>query len=642
MIFPRRLLIVPLLASPIILASQAPPATGVIAGRVVDGVTGQAIAGAAVRLGRPPAVPGQPATPSAPLPLYSVETSENGQFVFARVAAGSYTIFTQFSGYIAGEHGQQRIEGPTRPVTLVDGQRLIDLTIRMWRQAAIVGMVRDEAGEPVIDVRVRALRQMSVAGQRRFVWASDATTDDRGMYRLRRLRPGQYVVAVPSTLTAIPAASGAAMLAAYRSGTSSNDIMATYGASPDASSLLVGNWLLQRPMYSPAPPRTPTDGSIVMYPATFSPAAISPAEATVVQVQPGDERLGVDVQLRAVETFRVSGTVTGSDGRPTRAGLRLVPLAMREADTDGEFAAAITGSDDMGHFTFLGVPPGQYVVTFQRIPEPKTESLRGVAIEYGGGIGVEGGRSVAPPVTTPLSWAETAVTVAGAHLEDVSVVVREGSHLRGTIEFRGAGPRPTATQVQRVSITLTRADGRPAPRQSPSTQVDEAGRFLTSQYLPGRYALSAASMPPGWTLRSAIVAGRDLLETPLELTGADVNDIALVFSTGRPVLSGTVRQPAGTAGSESTVLVFPEDYRSWIAGGMLPTRARAVSVGRDGAFGVTGLRPGAYLAVAVGPTVNAQLQDPSSVTALARGATAVRVGEDGATTVSLAVTAVSP
>ena len=96
------------LASPIGLLSQAPAATGVIAGRVVDGTTGQPIAGAAVRIGRAPAQPGQ-ANPPTPLPPYGVQTNAEGQFVFPGLAAGAYTLTSQAAGYLTGQHGQMRI-----------------------------------------------------------------------------------------------------------------------------------------------------------------------------------------------------------------------------------------------------------------------------------------------------------------------------------------------------------------------------------------------------------------------------------------------------------------------------------------------------------------------------------------------------
>ena len=142
-------------------------------------------------------------------------------------------------------------------------------------------------------------------------------------------------------------------------------------------------------------------------------------------------------------------------------------------------------------------------------------------------------------------------------------------------------------------------------------------------------------------LRSAVVAGRDAFATPLEIGEADVNDVVLSFSRSRPRLTGAVTLGAGRD-VEATVMVFPEDYRAWIANGMPAAFARTLAVGREAAFDVADLLPGAYLAVAVGPGSNEGVQSPEHVAALARVATRVTMGEDGVTTVSLPVTTVTP
>jgi hypothetical protein len=68
--------------------------------------------------------------------------------------------------------------------------------LELIRGGAITGTVTNALGEPVIGVRVRAIRIRNTTGQGLTVsfTASQQTTDDRGIYRLYGLTPGTYLV----------------------------------------------------------------------------------------------------------------------------------------------------------------------------------------------------------------------------------------------------------------------------------------------------------------------------------------------------------------------------------------------------------------------------------------------------------------
>ena len=73
--------------------------------------------------------------------------------------------------------------------------------IRLWKGGAITGRVLDEAGEPLVDVAVAAVRRSSDG---RLLTGPTARTDDRGVYRLATLTPGSYLVVVPQTQLLMP------------------------------------------------------------------------------------------------------------------------------------------------------------------------------------------------------------------------------------------------------------------------------------------------------------------------------------------------------------------------------------------------------------------------------------------------------
>src|SRR4029079_5626018 len=251
----------------------------------------------------------------------------------------------------------RRPGGSRQLIALDDGQRLVDLEIRLWRHAVLTGTVVDEAGEPVVQARVRAFQRTLVAGQRRFAPAGDALTDDRGVYRISQLLPGDSVVSVPSTQTSIPTE----VMDSFFDGPSPStdrDALAKEMRAIGAAIMQPGSTLAMRmgAITVPLPPGTATPtsrpGGMTVYPTTFHPAAGVAAQATVVALRSGDDRGSVDIQLQPVRTVRISGSLAAPNGMASYVGIRLTPAGgdalVEEIDT------ATAMSDATGAFSFPG------------------------------------------------------------------------------------------------------------------------------------------------------------------------------------------------------------------------------------------------------------------------------------------------
>ena len=176
-------------------------------------------------------------------------------------------------------------------MSLAEGERLTDVTLKVWKYGAIAGTVVDEAGEPVVGVAVRALIKDVFAGRPRYGTTQViselvpiATTDDRGMFRLSQLMPGTYVVLVPSTQTTVPASFVERSDSELRS-----DLF--FAGVPEVSllgqprtqqagdfALLTLNRVLIPPPPSPA-------GRMAVYPTTYFPAAATAGAATPIPVE---------------------------------------------------------------------------------------------------------------------------------------------------------------------------------------------------------------------------------------------------------------------------------------------------------------------------------------------------------------------
>ena len=163
--------------------ASAPLPSGVIAGTVVDAANGQPIDSAVVHIA--------PATGAQPHPHPLQMTDPKGRFLFANLPAGSYTLRASRTGYSEGAYGRDADSGISQtPIALETGQRFITATIALDKPSAISGLVTDEAGEPMVNVFVRALRLVMMSGVERVAAGRVTATDDRGAYRLSGLAPG--------------------------------------------------------------------------------------------------------------------------------------------------------------------------------------------------------------------------------------------------------------------------------------------------------------------------------------------------------------------------------------------------------------------------------------------------------------------
>jgi len=282
--------------------------TGVISGRVVDGVTGRALRGVQVRIvlvaessiAIPMVNPCCVLLPPGSGPYGSLTTSnDQGQFSFARVPAGSFELIPFRNGITPPDPRNAGAE-PVRWFDLADGQQRSGIDLKYFQPSSVSGRLVDEQGTPVAGVEVLATSP-GMAPRTRGP-ASELTSDDRGLFGFLT-PPGTYLIST----------------AQFPS------IDATLGSAPTSA-----------------------------FVATHYPGG-SAQSAARVTVKPGEERTGLDLVVRTRPAFRVSGTVAGYySGQPT--SIDLVPIE-EGVRPEPVATARITGG---GPFAFAVVPPGRY------------------------------------------------------------------------------------------------------------------------------------------------------------------------------------------------------------------------------------------------------------------------------------------
>jgi len=228
-------------------------------------------------------------------------------------------------------------------------------------------------------------------------------------------------------------------------------------------------------------------------------------------------------------------------------------------------------------------------------------------------------------MTEPLLHVSEPVTVTNQDIRNLSLTMREGPRIRGRARFEGAKPQPTADQLRGLSVSLVPASGRMDYFTSWSDQFSADGQFMTASHWPGRY-LIRASAPAGWTFKDATYQGRDVSETPIDLT-ADLDDVLITFIDSPRTIKGTVTGEAGKSVEGATVLLFPVNPSGWVDHGLGSRRVNSNTVGAKGDFTLPLPPAGDYFLLAVPAEVTEGWQNPEVLARFAASAERIRVAD---------------
>jgi uncharacterized protein (DUF2141 family) len=642
--------------------------TGMILGQVVTGDSGTAVRRARVSLSGQGVGAQRTAT-----------TDDEGRFVFTQLPAGRFSLSATKAGFVTIAYGAKAPGRAGTPIQLADGQKLETKAIPLPKGGVVTGAVLDEYGEPAPGITVRAMRQVMRTGEKRLESAGTDTTDDRGMYRIYGLQPGQFVVyaqprnqglgglqvsvadQIETAMTQVQTmlgGNGAAGLGALlgggrgaaggaaggRGGNQLGDLLGQLGG---------GGGRGQQALEQLQQQLNPDAQQGVAYAPVFFPGTTSPSGATNVDVVAGQERYGVDFQLQLTHTATVTGSVLSVDGAtPIGTQITLVPKDSLPG-LPGNTMTARAGQD--GQFTFRNVIPGQYSVTARaqiRIVDPAADAAAATAAAAagaagqaggrGGGRGMLGGRGGAP---TETLWALADVTVDGRDQAGLVLQLQNGMTVSGRVAFAGQKLLPP-TDLTRVRITLATVGSQDAEFGNiPAATVDANGRFTIKGVPPGTYSLRGTA-PAGaggngvgaggaaqaggagnWVHASSIADGRDSLDFPLVIgPNASITDAVVTFSDSSTELTGTLQDASGTATADYSIIVFPSDKQFWQP---QSRRIQSVRPGTDGRFSVRNLPAGDYMIVAVTDVEPGEWYDPDFLAELAPASMrlSLKVGE---------------
>ena len=575
-----------------------PTGTGIIRGRVVAADTGSPIRRATVMLF--PAMPPPPPPPppgtaagttttvtttmtmtmsSSGVPVQvgngfvvrprNLTTDAQGAFEFTGLPAGRYRLTAtagQYSAaYLGIAYGAKRpnapgSQDPGQQIELTNGQTFDKAVIGLPRGGVITGRVTDENGEALARVQVYTVffQPGNPRGQR---GGNSGQTDDLGQFRLYGLTPGEYVV--------VAEARGPTFV------------------QPNA------------------PPETEEDK--IGFLTTYYPGTADEGAAQRVRARAGGETPGIEIRMASGRLFRISGTITDSQGRVSNRTSG--SLLRRQGTSTSNFGFS---TDDQGRFQMRNIPPGNYRLTVRTRP-----------IQVPDGVSTQ---------NEPGEMANMPLMVS-SDLENVAVVTAPGATITGQIVFE-QGPPPQLPQQMRVNASVVDPEnnmGMPGPQ---SALVGPDLTF-TMKGMMGEFVLRAGAQ--GQFLKAVMMGAEDITDTPREFKTGD--RVTLVLTSRASTLEGNVTDAQGKPSTDAAIMFFSDDKASWR---MNSSKTRRSGADQAGHYKLSGLMPGRYLIIAVPrdrlsgffPGVDATLFEQ-----LSKEATSVVVGEDEQRQVDLKVVA---
>jgi hypothetical protein len=477
-------------------------------------------------------------------------TNSAGQFTLQNVPVGTTTVRAQLEGFfgtaVDGSYPPMAIES-----VVVSKDQTSTIKISLVPGGTINGRVLTPVGKPMTDGSIQVLRAGYQNGRPLLEPLDIKQTDDRGEFRLYRLPPGEYTIAA--------------------------------GPRPQALAALQGNVV---------------ESSEVAVP-TFYPNVTDPSTATRINLRPGDEVNGINIQLRTVRSIKVTGRVTsaatpGGQGQTRPGGVMLV----RKGSTgvlDFDIANTVPLGPDGGPFEFTNVVPGEY------------DLIARVNTARGAGWGPQ-----VPPATATGPWAlgRVSIDARNGNVDNVALVINPGIDVKGRVLLDGT---PTRANVR---LSLQSDDSYQDLLDQPlalvfnqirlySAPIADDGTFTIPLVPEGRYRIQPVLNPPSPargatgtpppTLPETVYlsdirqGATSVYDNGVMVGGSEQSPIEVLLITGAGSLEGNVlgadQKPAGVA----TVVLVPPDNRRQNA-----ALYKSIKSDAQGHFVLKNVPPGRY------------------------------------------------
>jgi Carboxypeptidase regulatory-like domain len=524
---------------------------GSISGVVTKRPSGEPAAGAVIRVLNEPTGGGLFGGGPQGALMPTTKAGADGSFLLTGVDPGTHWLVATLTGSLPVEYGQRGPTGVGMSFSVRAGQRMT-VRLALWPTSEISGRVVDADGDPVGRAQVLALRSIYEGGKPAITITQTVTTNDRGEYRMFWLTPGSYRVAARTF-------EGNGFIPAVNIGPPRR-----FGTSEQGTPPLVRR-------------RTLDSGAAIEEVSIpiFAPSTPDPQLASIIGLAPGENAVGVDVQLAGnrIPAHHVRGFVQSmapGGSLPPNASVVVVPRARSPIGTVPSAPVRLDGSFDVA-----GVAAGSYIAYLRD------------------------------------GSAATPVEVGDGDVDNVVLAESAGIDISGRMTIERGTAATGSPDLPGLRFQLTRDPdqvGTPSGASVYNPPPAPDGTFMWILY-PGDYRLallpllnrqrddqtrSGGGPPVSDALQNAYVKsirlGRsDVLVDGLHVWGGTQGTLEIVVSLAGAEVEGTVRDLQGRQAAGVVVVAAPD--------GSIKGRAdlyRHVTTDESAHFVLRGLAPGDY------------------------------------------------
>jgi 5-hydroxyisourate hydrolase-like protein (transthyretin family) len=517
-----------------------------IAGLVVNSLSGQPVPSARVAIAR--------VTQGTDRDInQAVTTGPDGKFAFTGLMRGKYSLMATARGYSLQyfDHHDPYATAIAVGPDLDSG----NLAFRLEPDAAIDGIVADDNNEPIQYASVRLFQRSTEEGVQKTEPMNQSQTDDQGHYHLGHLEPGTYYLAV-----------SARPWYAQSGGLKSYDQYA-------------------HDYYSGSSKNTSDNSALdVTYPLTFYASALDSAEATPLQLTPG-ERATADVSLRALPSAHLR-IHTGAADSPELGRMIFPRIWLRIFD--GYLDSVANAPDSWiapGVIEVSGLAPGHYVI---EIPASTATYEKGGTRGWYRDIDLSGDADI------NISESPSFATISGIIL------------------FPEHVPPHVAIQLSD-----------PTTGETMRSDINQRGEFdfRSDNVRPGRYLIGLEAAG-GYSLVKLAATGAKVSGRTIEIGNSAAVRISGIATHGAAQVTGAaLREGEPFAGA--MIVLVPEDPAN-----NLPLFRRDQS-DSDGTFTLANVVPGQYTVLAIANGWDLEWANPTTLQPYMKNAQTVQVPSGG-------------
>jgi hypothetical protein len=518
-----------------------------------------------------------------------VSTDTQGGFQFLNVDPGQYTLSCNKSGFVGSSYGAKNANTPPTTFKLSDSQDLKDIDCRMAKGGAITGIVTNDEGDPVVYANVQVMQKTYRRGQVQLQAKASGTTDDRGRYRIFDLSPGRYYVQATRR-----------------------------GAGPSAT-------------------------REAAYAAVIYPSAARLQDAQAMTLAAGGEVSGIDMVLRTVQTFSVSGKVIDLVAGHALVGgnINAMPDDFFMGGGGGGFGGGQIKQD--GTFLLKGLTPGHYRL--------QVAGFGGGGGGGRGGPGGPGGPGGGQVGGGPRMFSK-AIDIGTQNVTDLVISIGPGATIKGKVEAEG-GALPDNMRVN-MSQRGDGSAGFRGPGGTASAQIAADGTFEIPDVQTGSYDLvfntrggpqggqgglfvagNAQTSTSGFFLSAVLSGGQDVLDSGIVVPeGASMMQVAATIDFRSSTITGRALNEDGDPMAGVPVVLVSSDPKKRT----IDRYFKTTFADSNGNYSLSSVIPGSYLMVLWPEADPYTVQDPDVMEQLEKQAVRVSVERASSATQDLKMT----